>query len=501
MAADSEDERTRPGWRASRSCPEPAHPRYEVRGELGRGGLGRVLAAHDRRLDRPVALKELLGRDADSRARFDREVNVTARLQHPSIVPLYDVDAWPAGEPFYAMKIVSGRTLDRVIAEAGSLDERLALLPHVIAVAEAVAYAHGEGIIHRDLKPANVLVGAFGETVVIDWGLAKDLRAGEPDRPSAPSAGPGDATVAGTVLGTPAYMPPEQAHGDPVDERADVYALGALLYHVLAGAKPFGAGSADATLAAVAAGPPPPLAERQPGVARDLVTIVEKAMARAPAARYPTARELAEDLRRFATGQLVKSHVYSPAAIAWRFLRKNRAAVLVAAVMLGVLAVAAVVGVRQIVHERNLAEQQRGGAEKLVGFVMSTLRDRLEHIGRADLLKGIGVEVDRYYQAVPVVDPRLDAAGLANRAAALKILAEARYDPARDAHGQTGDLRGAVAMYRASAARTAASPASRSPCSSSWPPTRRPNSPSQYGHAPSSGWAAASRSARRAPAA
>src|SRR5262249_53270124 len=182
---------------------------------------------------------------------------ITARLQHPAIVPLYDLDAWVDGEPFYAMKLVSGRTLERVIAGARTLDERLALLPNLLAVCEAVAYAHDEGVIHRDLKPANVLVGSFGETLVIDWGLAKELR-GDPAE-AAPTAAPaGDMTLAGRVLGTPSYMPPEQARGEAVDERADVYALGAMHYHLLAGEPPHREPRPAAALAPALARPPPP---------------------------------------------------------------------------------------------------------------------------------------------------------------------------------------------------------------------------------------------------
>ena len=153
--------------------------RYHVVREFARGGLGRILAARDLRIGRVVAIKELLRDSEAAYARFVREALITARLQHPAIVPVYEVGRWPAGEPFYAMKLVSGRSLHDVILATPALDERLALLPNVIAVADAIAYAHSQGIIHRDLKPANVLVGEFGETVVIDWGLAKDLRDGE----------------------------------------------------------------------------------------------------------------------------------------------------------------------------------------------------------------------------------------------------------------------------------------------------------------------------------
>src|SRR5512140_356351 len=160
--------------------------RYEIIAEHGRGGLGRVSRAHDRELDRDVAIKELLSRSEVSELRFMREALITARLEHPGIVPVHEAGRWPDGTPFYAMKLVAGRSLRDLIAERTTVDARIGLLHHVIAVADAIAYAHGRGIIHRDLKPANVIVGDFGETIVIDWGLAKDLTDIEP-----PSVGGG----------------------------------------------------------------------------------------------------------------------------------------------------------------------------------------------------------------------------------------------------------------------------------------------------------------------
>jgi WD40 repeat protein/serine/threonine protein kinase len=358
---------------------------YEVAAEVGRGGIGRVLRACDTRLNRPVAIKELLGSAGEvAEERFVREALLTARLQHPSIVPLYEAGRWPSGAPFYAMKLVTGRSLEDVIAETRSLPQRLALLPHVLAAAEAMAYAHSEQIIHRDLKPANVLVGAFGETVVIDWGLAKDLAlpAAEGDAPIDEAAAaielsrplrrstpgttpPAEAlTLHGAVMGTPAYMPPEQAQGSGVDERADVYALGAILYHLLAGACPYDGDTSGQILRRVLASPPEPLALRQPGIPQDLVTIVTKAMARDRADRYPSARELAEDLRRFQTGQIVGAHSYSRRELLRRFGRRYRAALSVAAAAIGVLTILGVASVRRIMVESSRAREKQASAEE-----------------------------------------------------------------------------------------------------------------------------------------
>jgi WD40 repeat protein len=354
---------------ASAASPWDAHApvmdrnRYLLEGEVARGGIGRVLRAYDARLGRRVALKELQapGGSADEE-RFRIEALVTARLQHPSIVPIYDVGQWPSGESFYSMKLVPGRPLKDVIAEARTLEQRLALLPHVLAVAEAIAYAHSQHIVHRDLKPANVLVGEFGETVVIDWGLAKDLQAGaEVPRGRGGTAPPlamdGGLTVAGAVVGTPAYMPPEQALGQPVDERADVYALGALLYHLLGGAPPYSGDSPEQTLQAVLARPPVPLAKRQKGVPEELLALVSKAMARDPQARYRTARELAEDLRRFQTGQIVGAYRYTRWQLVRRFIRRYRGMLAVAAVALLALAGLGAVSLWQILVARDRAEQ------------------------------------------------------------------------------------------------------------------------------------------------
>ncbi len=343
----------------------PGH--YEIKGEFARGGMGRVLLARDRRLDRTVAIKELhanAGPGAPSR--FVREAFITARLQHPAIVPVYEAGRWRGGRPFYAMKLVEGQTLDDLLLAAVDIGDRLALLPHLIAVAEAVAFAHGRRVVHRDLKPANVIVGAFGETVVVDWGLARDLDAvgvpaeHEPRRIEEVDAGQ---TVTGTILGTPHFMAPEQARGLPVDERADVYALGAMLYFLLTGSPPHAGGSGQEVLAAAAAGGIEPVDRCQPDAPPDLVAVVEKAMAAAPEGRYPTALELAADLRRFATGKLVSAYSYSTRELVRRFVRRHRAEVIVAAVLSAVLAAAVAAGFVAVRRQARLAEAERDRAQ------------------------------------------------------------------------------------------------------------------------------------------
>jgi WD40 repeat protein/tRNA A-37 threonylcarbamoyl transferase component Bud32 len=333
--------------------------RYELIAEHGRGGLGRVIRARDRDLGRDVAIKEALSHSAAVQARFMREAMITARLEHPGIVPVHDAGRWPDGTPFYAMKLVAGRPLRQLIVEAQTPEARLALLPHIIAVADAMAYAHDRGIVHRDLKPSNIIVGEFGETLVIDWGLAKDLRATdadvvEGDEPAVAS----ELTRAGMVLGTPSYMPVEQARSEPVDERADVYAIGAAVYHLLAGAAPYGGSQVD-VLAKLLADAPAPLETVAPDVPPELAAIVRKAMARDRDDRYRDARTLAEDLRRFQTGQLVSVHDYSLRALVLRWLRRHRVPVTVGSIALFLLVAVGVVAVRGIVASRREAQTER----------------------------------------------------------------------------------------------------------------------------------------------
>ena len=333
--------------------------------ELARGGMGRITRAHDRRLGRDVAIKEVLA--PYLRARFEREAMITAKLQHPAIVPIYEAGTWPDGSAFYTMRLVSGGTLAEAMEKTRTLEERLALLPHVVALTEALGYAHSRRIVHRDLKPGNVLVGEFGETVVIDWGLAKELdRADGKAEANEEGLESPELTRAGSVVGTPCFIAPEQAAGTEIDERADVYALGAILYNLLAGHPPHWDStehSADRLLDAAREVPPTPLEKLAPRTPADLRAIVERAMARDKEARYPTAKEMAEELRRFEAGQLLGSREYGLRELVVRWIRRHRAAVAVGAAAIAVLAIGGIVSVQQIVareHEtkRALAESQ-----------------------------------------------------------------------------------------------------------------------------------------------
>ncbi len=339
--------------------------RYEQINEHARGGLGRIVRAVDRRLGRTVAVKELLRRDDWHEARFVREALITARLEHPGIVPVHEAGRWPNGDPYYVMKLVEGRTLKELMASHTSARERLALLPHVIALADAVGYAHSEGVIHRDVKPSNVIVGAFGETIVVDWGLARDCKDAIPE--ASPelvmATGSGVSTISGKIVGTPAYMAPEQARGEVVDARADVYAIGAVLYELMAGKAPHADETPKAMLDRVIAGPPVTLAIAAPSVPNDLADIVGKAMERDPDARYTNATALAEDLRRFQTGKLVSAHAYTPWALVRKKLAHHRGVVAVALASTLALGAIGVESFRTVVAERDIARGERARAE------------------------------------------------------------------------------------------------------------------------------------------
>lgn len=335
----------------------PSTDRYAEGRLVGGGGMGRVTAVHDHRLRRDVALKTLEPARAEpgDEARLCREAWITAQLDHPSIVPVHDAGVAPDGRAYYTMRLVRGRTLGEAIRAAGSPAERLGLLRHFLATCEAVGYAHDLGIVHRDLKPANVLVGEHGETQVIDWGLACPVGEAADGWRGRVLARDATRTAAGAVVGTPAYMSPEQAAGAEPSPAADVWSLGALLHVILSGEPPFGRDEATRVLARLRDEAAPPLAERAPGVPTELCAIADRALRRAPAERYPSAVEMARDVARYLDGRLVGAYVYRPLDHLRRFVRAWRAPLTVASLALLALVVVGGVAWQRTVAERNRA--------------------------------------------------------------------------------------------------------------------------------------------------
>ena len=281
--------------------------RYEVGPLLGRGGMGEVRLARDLRIDREVAVKLMHSQDRDevTLGRFFREARVQGVLEHPAVVPVHDMGIDREGNPYFVMKRLAGTTLHDVITTKDPVLRdrwpRRTLLARFVDVCLAIEFAHQRGVIHRDIKPANIMLGDFGEAYVLDWGLARIATDGESFRDVGPLSGDGEGgqTVAGELLGTPGYMSPEQAKGDPIDTRTDVYALGAVLYEILAGfpALPRGMTGIAATIAAPYLKP----SERIGDIPPELDALCVRAT-RAERDQRPSARELADSLQNFLDG-------------------------------------------------------------------------------------------------------------------------------------------------------------------------------------------------------
>jgi eukaryotic-like serine/threonine-protein kinase len=293
--------------------PDLSGTRYRAVKFVARGGMGTVWLAQDTVLERNVALKILAPENssADLAVRLLHEAVVLAQLEHPGIVPVHDAGTLIDGRTFYCMKYVEGQTLDQYAA-GRSLRDRLQLLQRV---AEPLAFAHSRGIIHRDLKPGNIMIGAFGEVLVMDWGLAKITG----NKPGEASAGPieslsgAKSTGHGSVLGTPGYMAPEQARGElqSIDERTDVFALGALLNFMIGD-----------------------VASQRSSVPKVLVAICRKAMAAETAARYASVSEMASDIGKYLEGLPVSAYRESLVERAVRLARRHQVAIVLVLVYL-----------------------------------------------------------------------------------------------------------------------------------------------------------------------
>ncbi|MBI3724363.1 tetratricopeptide repeat protein [bacterium] len=340
----------------ARADPKRALGRFLLLTELGKGGMGTVYRAWDERLRRVVALKTLRPGDVGTRSeRFEREAEVIARLRHPNIVAIHDAGEID-GQAYIAMELVLGSSLaQRLVAT-----ERTPKIPLTKALevvrdaARAVEHAHEQGVVHRDLKPQNIMIDRTGRAVVLDFGLAK-LR----DQGSS-------LTKTGTTLGTPAYMPPEQAGGSKtIDARSDVYSLGATLYHVLTGKTPFEGDTEYNVLAAVVMREPDPPGLVNPRVAGDLETICLRCLEKEPEKRYQTARELADDIDRYLAGDPIAARPVSSLSRLLRRARRHKlTSSLALLLVLGAAGGAVALGRERARLERKVREDARASAER-----------------------------------------------------------------------------------------------------------------------------------------
>jgi serine/threonine protein kinase/WD40 repeat protein len=434
--------------------------------EIGRGGIGRVLVTFDNHLGREIAIKELL--DESTRllpgsdwsvnstglgnlARFLREARVTGQLEHPNIVPVYELGRRADGRVYYTMKLVRGRTLQAAISEAPSFNQRLRLLPHYVDVCQALAYAHSRGVVHRDIKPQNVMVGEFGETVVLDWGLARMKGTGELHRNGAvkgfvTALDDTTRTLDGCAVGTPSYMSPEQARGELrlVDERSDVWSLGILLYEILVGKPPFGSGSVTEILTRVEEQKIVPPDEVDDEIFPDLAAVCMKALRREPSQRYQSAQELSDEIQAFQAGRRLQAYRYSSWELLKRLVMANKALTALAVCLVLVLTVGIVVSYNSFRREeaarvaesrqRELAEEEKREAEH-----QKEVADRARHEAEAqrkqaahshlrsewNLSVALHEESDRRLNQRDYLISELYAAAALNRIPGVDVLTEA----------------------------------------------------------------------------
>ena len=405
--------------------------RYALGECLGEGGMARVFRAFDHKLSRSLAFKFLTRDEPAIVHRFLREARLQAQVQHDHVLDVYDSGELD-GRPYIAMRYVEGCTLGE-IREHTSLEEQVRLL---IQVAEGLDAAHREGLIHRDVKPSNVLVEEQADgglrAYVADFGIASE--------PTGEGDGEG-------LAGTPSYIAPEllsQPRG-PVDRRTDVYSLGVTCYELFTGRRPYATADPLEVIQERLRSDPPPPRELVPALPADLEAIVLRAMAREPEARYPSARAMADDLRRFLSGEVVEAYTATLAYRATRFVLRHRLLVVVAGVALVALlaaSVAVTVFALRAERERARAEARRNQAEALVHFMVVDLRDELREVGRLDVLDGVHEAALDYFAAVS--EEELSDDELARQSQTLYQIGEVRIE--------RGDLDGAVTPFEESLA-------------------------------------------------
>ncbi len=392
--------------------------RYTLTRFHAEGALGKIWIAHDTDLNRDVALKEIKSRDPDpdSFHRFWKEAQITGQLEHPNIVPVYELARRKGDEqPFYTMRFLRGQTLGNAIAEfhrrrgrkpADRLELQRQLLEPFVKICEAVAYAHSRWVIHRDLKPANVVLGAYGEVVVLDWGLAKvvgktDQTESDPRERRITLSAEAQTDQTLCQVGTPAYMAPEQAGADNdlIGTRSDVYGLGVILFEILTGNLPV-TGSVREVFDKIRAGHLPRAREIDPTVPRPLEAVCSKAMEFLPGNRYPRVEDLAEDVRRWIVDEPVSVHRDPLAVRVMRWGRRHRTLATTAAALLVATLILLSVGVVLIESERGRTKTQSRIASANATRALHNLRLAQD---AADGLMGEVADVD--LADIPQMEP------------------------------------------------------------------------------------------------
>ena len=267
-------------------------------------------------------------------SRFLTEARITGKLEHPGIVPVYEIGKRVDGTVYYTMKLVKGETLEDRIKKLKTYETRLALLPHFVDVCNTIGYAHSKGVIHRDIKPQNIMIGDYGETIVLDWGLAKlkgtsdTLEEELKHQYDEILAQATHKTVYGKALGTPAYMSPEQANGEleDIDEQSDVFSLGCVLYEILTGSAPYSGDYVDEILEKAKKCDYKKLKKVNKNIPEELISITEKAMSKNKQNRYKSVKELSEEITKFISGGLVSAYDYSAIEVVKKWIRKNKLA-------------------------------------------------------------------------------------------------------------------------------------------------------------------------------
>src|SRR5262245_15297689 len=398
--------RSHPVYQRPADAPTVDAGRYVGLEPHARGGLGEVFTATDTELHRRVAVKRLQDRRADdaaSRRRFLLEAEVTARLEHPGVVPVHGLYRDDQERPCYTMRFIEGQTLAEAIRayHAGPTDPVAfrRLLRNYIQVCETIAYAHSRGVIHRDLKPQNIMLGKFGETMVVDWGLAKVVGRADQEgvtnseetlRPAGDNTG--DGTQMGSAVGTPAYMSPEQAAGrwDVIDAGSDVYNLGAVLYALLTGRPPLEGGNWPEIQQKIQRGDFPRPRAVKPAIPRPLEAVCLRAMATKPEDRYPSARELAAEIEQWLADEPVKAYPEPVTTRLWRWMRRNKAPVGIGISACVAFAIA-VVGIWIVSLEQEVRRRQQ--LQHYYGVRETAFGHRVHEVSKFDA--SVSAKLDR----------------------------------------------------------------------------------------------------------